>query len=50
MDTPEDFLETEIKKILDILEKQCKTFCIKDNKTPFLEKGVVVKESESKSG
>lgn len=26
MDTPPDFIETEIKKILDILDKQCELF------------------------
>jgi hypothetical protein len=50
MDTPKDFLETEIQKILDILEKQCKTFRVEDNKPPFIERGVMKKESEAKSG
>lgn len=50
MDTPKDFLETEIQKILDILDKQCKKFSVADNKTPFLEKGVMNKESGAKSG
>lgn len=51
MDTPKDFLETEIKKILDILEKHCKTFKVKDDKTFFVERGVMGKnEGEAKSG
>ncbi len=50
MDIPKDFLETEIKKILDILEKHCKTFRVKDDNKPFVERGVVVnKEREANS-
>jgi len=53
MDTPKDFLETEIQKILDILDKQCKKFSVADKqqKPPFLEKGVLeTKERGAKSG
>lgn len=45
MDTPDDFIETEIKKILAILDKQCKLFQVESK----LKKEIAsVEESEPK--
>lgn len=46
MDTPDDFIETEIKKILAILERQCERFSV-DNQSLKLKESARLK-AESK--
>lgn len=48
MDTPDDFIETEIKKILAILDKQCELFQVEKKLKKPEEESTSVEESEPK--